>query len=175
MKVETADTSNKDVCTFSQRKIEIFTGNYLLVVIALLWLILLVWETFWGLKTDFSGFNIRFPIVSIRWFFPLFFVPSLFFYLLSAKFAFRILFNYKEEKVAFFLYHRKKPVVYNIRDLDIVKITWHIYFIFRNGKTIWYKGDPELFVFLREKNIPRKWGRISKILMKREYEADSTY
>lgn len=173
MRTDIPVTKNKNVYTFSHSKVEIFLGNYLIALIIIIWFILLIWETFWGLKTDFSAFNPRIPLVSLGWLLPSFFVLGLFFYLFSSKFTYRTIFNLKEGKVIFYLYQKKKPVIFEIQDLKMVKITWHIYFVFRNGKTVWYKGDNELFRFLKEKNIPRKWGKISKILLKNEYEADA--
>ncbi len=70
---------------------------------------------------------------------------------------------------------KRKPIARFIWDLRVVNITWHMYFKFRKGRTIWYAGSGDMFAFLSQKNIPRRWGRPCRRLNHQHFEADLTY
>lgn len=167
--LKSMNTLRKDYYVFSQSKEDIFFGKYLNVIIAGGWFVLLVFECIWGV--DFPILKVRWPIVSIFVALPLFLITGLLFYLSSHKFAYRVEFDFQKMVVKFCMFRRKKTIMLDISDLEVVKINWHTHFIFKNGKTIKYKANDDFFVFLKEHNIPRQWGKFGRLFLKREYRA----
>jgi hypothetical protein len=152
-----------------------FITKYFPLFILLAWLFLLFYEAFSGFDFRSWGGGIQFPSITIAGISPLLTVLCSFWYFLFSRFAYRIVFDFKEGKAWFHVYYKRKPVEHFIHDLKVVNLTWHIYFKFKHGRTIWYAGNGEMFEFLSKKNIPRRWGKLLRRMNKKYFEADVTY
>lgn len=172
MKKEGAMDVDINVYKFSHSKLDIFVGKYLNGIVISGWIVVLILEAFWG-TINFSIFKIRYPTISINFLFPLFAILGLLFYLSLCKLAYRVIFDFDNETITFFLYKKKDHIVFNIDELRIIKINWYTFFIFNNGRTIWYKSDSTFIKFLKKFDINREWGSVGKHLMKKEFEMDT--
>jgi len=155
----------KELYIFSKSKEDIFIGKYLNIIVIVAWFLLLIFESLWGV--DFPTLKLKWPVGSFFIALPVFFVLGLLFSLSLSKLAYQVVFDFQNGIVKFFMYKKLRVIIREIADLDHVKIDWHTHFIFKNGETIRYKANNAFFMFLKERNIPRKWGGFGKLFLKK--------
>jgi len=158
--------------TISQSRFDIIFGKYIYYFSGIIWIIILFWETCWYGSSGFINLNLKFPAFSLQFALPILLVSHLLLYMALYKFAYRVDFDFTTKSLRFYFFRNKQVIEKPLNDLKLIYINWHVYFIFNNGGKIWFKGTSEFFELIRDFKLQRKWGPISKVLLKKEYSED---
>ena len=106
---------------------------------------------------------LAFPWVTLRYLLPIFSILIGLHYLIIYSQTYRV--DFTNNYCRFSLYRKPHTVIYDLKDLEEVKIYRLIVFRFKNGDSIWLndsmfeKATPESFLeFLQVNGFPIKWG-----------------
>lgn len=175
MKPNTNPNHDRNIITLSVEQNLNFISKYFPAAFISIWILVLITEVIFNFDLRSWDGKIHLPTLTIFLISPFFLVSGSFYFFIASRFAHRIIFNFTEGNVQFHMLFKRKPIEHLISDIKIVNLTWHMYFKFKKGRTIWYAGNGEMFQFLSKKNIPRRWGKVFRRMNKKHFEADVTY
>ena len=158
--------NKSNIFIFEWPKSDIIVGKYLYLVVIIGWLMVLTLETLFG--SNFPELRLRVPIVSLFFLLPILALLYLIFYVVSSRFAYKIVFDFEQNIIESFLFH-KKPIKNKISELEMVALNWHTIFKYKAAKSIRTKANAEFIKMLKERNIPTSWGFFGKRFLKKQY------
>lgn len=168
--MEEKDYKSEQIFSFCDPHIFRFFVNHMPLMVLFVWMILLLWEIFFGYSFHLSDVNPRFPSIAIKFIFPIIFVPWVLFYIVNSRIAQSVVFDMRKGTVEIKQYFRKKSNIYPLDDIESIKFRWRHYFIMKKGKRkIFINSKVDFICFVQENDLPREWGSVAKYFYKNEF------